>query len=169
MIKWQFYPKSNEAPEHITQIVYKAFEVNDSKITSSRHKFNSNTVLKLIREDLEGAGFEVESGKKKIQKINIPVLFGQNGKAEKSFDADGWNRSTKTVIEVEAGRGVTNYQFLKDLFQACVMHDIDYLIVCVRNNYLGKDDFSAVVNFLNTLYASNRLKLPLKGVMVIGY
>jgi len=30
-------------------------------------------------------------------------------------------------LEVEAGRAYTNYQFLKDLFQACMMHDVQYL------------------------------------------
>ena len=103
------------------------------------------------------------------QKISIPVLFGQNGRIEKSFDADGWNKNSKTVIEVEAGRGVTNYQFLKDLFQACVMHDIDYLIICVRNDYRSHDNFNAVVNFFNTLYASDRWNLPLAGIMIVGY
>ena len=42
-------------------------------------------------------------------------LFGKNGKLEKSFEADALNTSRKTVLEVEAGRGVTNHQFLKDL------------------------------------------------------
>ena len=33
-----------------------------------------------------------------------------------------------------------------------------------RNN-----DFEYVIRFFNTLYASNRLKLPLEGLLVIGY
>ena len=168
MIKWQFFPKSKEAPEHLRSVI-KVFETNYGKISSQSHKFNSDAALNILAKDLIGIGFEVESGKRKIQKISVPVLFGQNGKTEKSFDADGWNKTTKTVIEVEAGRGVTNYQFLKDLFQACVMHDIDYLIICIRNDYRGSDNFGTVVNFLNTLYASNRLRLPLEGIMVVGY
>ncbi len=169
MTKWQFYPKSKEAPIHLRKIIDDVFVPNDSKISSPAHKFNSNTVLGILKKDLEKIGFEVESGKSKNQKISIPVLFGQNGRIEKSFDADGWNKNSKTVIEVEAGRGVTNYQFLKDLFQACVMHDIDYLIICVRNDYRSHDNFNAVVNFFNTLYASDRWNLPLAGIMIVGY
>ncbi len=73
------------------------------------------------------------------------------------------------VIEVEAGRGVTNYQFLKDLFQACVMQDVDYAVIAVRQDYRGSDDYRKVVSFIETIYASNRLVLPLNGVLIIGY
>lgn len=67
-------------------------------------------------------------------------------------------------MEIEAGRAVVNYQFLRDIFQACVMHDIEKLVIAVRN-----DDFETVINFLDTLYTSNRLNLPLKGILIIAY
>ena len=88
---------------------------------------------------------------------------------EKYFEADGYNQLEQTVIEVEAGRAVTNYQFLKDIFQACVMHDVLYLVVAVRNIYRNQKDFDMVISFLDTLYASNRMILPLKGILIIGY
>lgn len=104
-----------------------------------------------------------------MDKIRVPVLFGLNGEAERSFDADAYNKITKTVIEVEAGRAVTNYQFLKDLFETCVMYDVEYLVIAVRKNYRGNPDFEKVISFFNTLYSSQRLQLPLNGVLVIGY
>lgn len=42
------------------------------------------------------------------------------------------------VIEVEAGRAVDNNQFLKDLFQACMMDGISFLVIAVRNYYRVK-------------------------------
>ena len=103
----------------------------------------------------------------------MPVLFGRNGKAEKAFDADAYHEETGFVVEVEAGRGVVNNQFLKDLFQACMMHDVNYLAVAIRNLYGGggrsSKDFEVVVTFFDTLYASQRLQLPLRGVTIIGY
>lgn len=168
-IKWKVYPKSLQPPLHFVEVVNKAFVANVSKISSTKFRYDSNTVLKIIKEDLEALGFQVETGKTSTQRIRVPVLFGEEGKVEKAFDADGWNRESKTVIEVEAGRGVTNYQFLKDLFQACVMQDIEYLIICVRNQYRISEDYKKVLAFFDSLYASNRLHLPLKGVMIIGY
>ena len=83
--------------------------------------------------------------------------------------ADGYDSKHCTVLEVEAGRAVTNYQFLKDLFEACMMNDVKYLIIAVRNQYKRKKDFETVINFFNTLYASNRIALPLDGVFIVGY
>ena len=66
-------------------------------------------------------------GKKKHQKVSVPVLFGRNGRVEKSFDVDAWHKEERFVLEVEAGRATINHQFLKDMFEACMMHDVEYL------------------------------------------
>jgi hypothetical protein len=105
----------------------------------------------------------------KGEKIPVPVLFGLNNHIDKSFDADGLSKDGKIVIEVEAGRAVVNYQFLKDVFQASMMHGVEYLVLAVRNDYRGGDDFQRTHSFLETLYISNRLVLPLKGIVLIGY
>jgi hypothetical protein len=168
MINWQFYPKSREAPSHLIKII-NIFEKYENEIKSPENNLKSNEVLSVIRKDLEALMFKVERGKKKEEKIAIPVLFGLKGKIEKYFEADAYKKETNTVIEVEAGRGVLNNQFLKDLFQACMMQQVKYLVTAVRNNYLGKDDFRSVIAFYDALYASGRLILPLKGVLIIGY
>jgi hypothetical protein len=126
-----------------------------------------------VAPGLERLGFNVESGKTKAAKVNVPVLYGLNGRIEKSFDADAHHVGLGFVVEVEAGRAVVNNQFLKDLFQACMMYDVRYLGIAVRLLYEGGNrrsrDFEQVVTFFDTLYASNRLRLPLDGVVVIGY
>ena len=111
----------------------------------------------------------MEKGAKIDDKIRMPVLFGRDGKLEKSFHVDAFQRKTGTVIEVEAGRAVTNYQFLKDLFEACMMHDAVYLVIAVRRIYSKQHDFETVITHFDTLFASGRLKLPLKGILIIGY
>lgn len=168
MINWQFYPKSDQIPNHLHEVV-NVFIENNEAIDSENHQLPSDEVLSHVRLGLENIGYDVERSKLKEDKIHVPVLFGRNGNLEKYFEADGLNTETNTVIEVEAGRGVTNHQFLKDLFQACMMHDVEYLIIAVRNIYRTSKDFEKVISFLDTLYASNRLRLPLKGILIIGY
>ena len=168
MIQWQFYPKSDAAPDIATTVV-SAFESVADIVDSRQHKLPSNDVLAAVTPYLQSAGFVVETGKKSEDKIHVPVLFGLNGKLEKSFEADAYHADARFVLEVEAGRGVTNNQFLKDLFQACMMHDVDYLGIAVRNIYKRSRDFDRVATFFETLYASNRLTLPLKGILVVGY
>jgi hypothetical protein len=130
-------------------------------------------VLALLRPHLEACGYDVEKGKGRDEKIDVPVLFGENNAIDKSFYADAVNREHRIVIEVEAGRAVRNKQFLKDIFQACMMFDIEYLVIAVLNEYTGggaiTHDYNEVKTFLETLYVSNRLRLPLKGILLIGY
>ncbi len=44
-----------------------------------------------------------------------------------------------------------------------MMHDVNYLGIVVRNNYGPSPDFNNIIKFFDTMYASNRLTLPLKG------
>jgi hypothetical protein len=165
---WQYYPKQSRIPTELKDVI-SIFEKNLQLIDSSQHKLGSNDVLKTLSKDLTSIGYRVESGKGSSQKNSVPVLFGRNGRVEKSFDADAYNEGDGTVVEIEAGRGVTNYQFLKDLFQACVMCDVNFLVIAVRNIYRKRRDFDTVVAFMDSLFVSRRLNLPLKGVLVIGY
>lgn len=168
MLRYQLFPRSVGLTIPLQQVV-RCFEVVYDEIKSPDHGLNSDGVLGHLRPHLEQISFRVETGKSKGMKIPVPVLFGLNNHIDKSFDADGLSADGTIVLEVEAGRAVVNYQFLKDIFQACLMHNVHYLVLGVRNDYRGHDDFQAVHTFLETLYISNRLILPLKGIMVIGY
>ena len=145
------------------------FVHHEEHIKSPDHELASDLVLSILRKSLVASGFEVEKSKKAHDKIKVPVLFGRNGRPEKWFEADAVHPTNHTVLEVEAGRGVTNYQFLKDLFQASMMYNIDYLAIAVRDRYRSSNDFETVETFFETLYVSGRLRLPLAGVLVIGY
>jgi hypothetical protein len=168
MITWQYYPKCDCIPKGLQEII-KVFNENCQDIDSSSHTLNSNGVLLIIKQGLRDSGFIVENGTKIADRIKVPVLFGRDGHLEKSFLVDAYNEEKGIVIEVEAGRAVTNYQFLKDLFEACMMHNVNYLAIAVRKKYRNNPDFEKVVTHFDTLYANGRLKLPLAGVLVIGY
>ena len=168
-IMWQHFPKHSPCSGFFTRVI-SCFEKVSTEIASPENVGQtSNEVLAKVRKGLEELGFAVETSKTSDGKIKVPVLYGANGKIEKSFDADAYNLKEKTVVEVEAGRGVSNYQFLKDLFQACVMQEVDYAVIAIRQDYRGSDDYSKVITFIETIYASNRLILPLKGLLIIGY
>lgn len=149
--------------------VVDVFQAHEKGIDSATQSESSNAVLAIVAENLRSNGFTVESGKRNGDKIPVPVLFGLNGKIEKSFLADAFHVDEGIVLEVEAGRAVDNNQFLKDLFQACMMQDAKHLVICVRNHYRGAKDFEKVCVFFDTLYASHRIELPLESVMILGY
>lgn len=168
MIKYQFFPRSIGINENIQRII-ECFVKVEEQIKSPENKLSSNQVLEILRPYLTAADMIVEEGKSKAKKIPVAVLFGINNKIERAFSADALSIDGKIVLEVEAGRAVDNYQFLKDIFQASMMFGVEYLVLAVRNDYRAKDDFSKIYTFLETLYISNRLQLPLKGILLIGY
>jgi len=53
------------------------------------------------------------------------------------------------------------------------MDEVEYLAIAVRNLYVAEGvrnrDFDRVVTFFDTLYASQRVRLPLKGILILGY
>jgi hypothetical protein len=169
MINWVYFPKSSPLPEFGLLIVAAFEEAADAIDSTKTASQPSDRVMARLRPGLEKLGFRVEKGKSAEDKIVVPVLFGRKGKILKCFNADAHAGNVGWVLEVEAGRAVDNNQFLKDIFQACMMHDVLHLAIAVRNTYRGADNFESIENFLETLYVSGRLQLPLKGILLIGY
>lgn len=166
------FPNSLRPSDELRELAT-AFDRHMEEISSTNHSLSSNDVLAVVADDLEANGYLVEKSKRAEDLIRMPVLFGEQGALEKEFYADAYHPEARIVLEVEAGRAVANNQFLKDLFEACMMEDSEYLCIAVRKQYAGggvnSQDYDRVCAFLRTLYASNRLRLPLKGVMVLGY
>ena len=168
MIRFQFFPRSTGVVKPIEDVI-KAFKQVEDIISSESNNIKCDEVLAAVSPYLTDIGFKVEKDKSYKGKIDVPVLFGNNNAIDKSFYADAISSDNKIVIEVEAGRATESNQFLKDIFEASMMFDVEYLVLAVRNIYRGHDDFERVYTFLETMYISNRIKLPLKGILLIGY
>ena len=168
MIKYQFFPRSRGVTKEIQNII-DCFKNVENEIDSYTKNLVSNDVLATVRPHIERYGYKVEKGKSNEEKIDVPVLFGQDNQIDKSFYADALSSDGRIVIEVEAGQATENHRFLKDIFEACMMFDVEYLVLAVRNSYRKHNDFQRVFTFLETMYISNRLQLPLKGILLIGY
>lgn len=168
MINFQFFPRSQGVTDEMKSVI-NAFKSVEISIDSETKNLKSDDVLSELRPHLEKIGYHVEAGKKADDKIDIPVLFGMDNNVDKCFNADALSNDGRIVVEIEAGRATENNQFLKDIFEACMMFNVEYLVLAVRNVYRTHRDFERVYTFLETLYISNRLHLPLKGILLIGY
>jgi hypothetical protein len=166
MINYLFFPQSQEPTVELQNII-ECFKSQESVLDKLIPK-DSNEVLNSVSKSLINNGYKVETDKK--SKIKIPVLYGVNGKIEKSYDVDAISNDGKIVIEVEAGRAWANHQFLKDIFEVCLMPSVEYLVIAVFNYYAsGKsNDFERICTSLKAMYTS-RFELPLKGILLIGY
>lgn len=175
-INWQFFPQTAKIPDRLEAII-KCFKSVQQTIDSKTHELKSNDVLKEVKPFLEKLNIKIENKK---GDLTIPVLYGLNGKPIVKYAVDGYDELSKTIIEVEAGRALANNQFLKDLFESCLMIDIDYCVIAVRLSYTSNNkksntgtnttyDFEKITTFVDAIYSGNRLFLPLKGVLIIGY
>jgi len=174
---WQMCPKTKTAKGLLRDAI-NVFQKDFGNISSFINvSQTSNSVLNKLTPDLKNLGFAVETGKNKESQINVPVLYGRNGIPLKNFEADAYSSTEQIVIEVEAGQATINYKFLKDIFEACVMDDVKYLIIAVRQEYYYRSqgrhvcsrDFDKICDFLDTLYASNGIQMKLDGTVIVGY
>lgn len=172
--QWQVFPRSKSLTPALKGII-DAFGANETRFKAnlkagkSKPNLESNEILKLIEDDLVKAGFMVEASKK--EKIIRPVLFGRCGRHEKKFEVDAFHESEGVILEVEAGRGYTNNQFLKDFFSGCAMQGVRHIAIALRLNY-GKaqhEDFEAACSYFDAIYASGRMQFPIESLLLIGY
>tara|TARA_A100001015_G_scaffold291337_1_gene365366 strand:- start:143 stop:697 length:555 start_codon:yes stop_codon:yes gene_type:complete len=180
-IAWSYFPKTDPIPNELEDIIG-VFEKNfkeidtikdEEKITKGvkdiKDRLQSDDILKIVEKDFLDLNFKIETDKKKSNKIRVPVLFGHQGKTAQAFEVDGWHEENKVVLEIERGRAFANNQFLKDIFEVSVMVNVDYLVLAVSNLYKGSNDFEKICVWLETIYATNRIKLSLKGILLVGY
>jgi hypothetical protein len=90
---WAQFPR-NVRPSQLTRDVVEVFEgaadqidseKEESRISPGGRGLSSNEVLAVIAPGLERLGFTVERGKVKEDRIDVPVLYGLNGRVEKAF------------------------------------------------------------------------------------
>ena len=170
---WVYYPKTNQLPLALKDVVdvflQKVPSIDSTANDTNELRKKSDVVLALLCNSLQELGFEVETGKKKVEKIRVPVLFGEKGVTELAFEVDAWHKEQRIVIEIEAGRALINHQFLKDIFETSMMVDVDYLVLAVRRVYKNTPDYKKISSWLNTLFLTKRINLNLKGILLIGY
>jgi hypothetical protein len=171
------FPRTDPPPSFAEKIVG-VFRKHDVSIgTQNLSKgLTSNEVLKVIRTDLVGLGFDVETGKEKNAKIHRPVFFGEDGEPTLRYEIDAYHREWRCGFEVEAARAWMGNAIYRDLVQGLVMVQVDYLVIAVPNGYryqsggraVISSDYSNALSVIETLYGHSRVKLPYS-LILIGY
>lgn len=126
----------------------------------------------MLRPDLKGLGFDVETGKSAGDKIHRPVLFGENGEPELHYYVDAYQPNWRCGLEVEAGRARKGNAIYRDIVQELVMVQVDTLALAVPNVYkysAGENRaFEKTKSVVDTLYSTHRFDPPY-GLLLIGY
>lgn len=170
---WSYFPRNERAPVWVEQFV-QVVTASEKTISTVEAKtgLSSDEVLKELSTGLTALGYVVESGKTKAAKISRPVLFGENGVAEVSYEIDAFHDELGVAVEVEAGRGAANNADYRDLVRTSLILDAEFLAMLMPITYRSTTSIQAYTrtrNQLDAIYASSRLKLPFHGVLLVGY
>ena len=175
--RWRYYPASDVPPSWVGDLTGVFGGVNESIDSSVIQGAMSDGILAALCPGLIGLGYQVETSKKAIDKIERPVLFGDEGAPRVHYQIDAWLPDSGVVVEVEAGRGWMGNAFYRDLVRTSLIVGARYLAIGMKDKYVyssgGKKvtghDYENSRDQLDAIYASGRLQLPFEGVLLIGY
>lgn len=170
---WSYFRRNVRPPKWAQDLVDLVTAVEDSISTvSDATGFSSDRVLKELATGLFRLGYAVETSKTAIDKIKRPVLFGEGGVPSVSYEIDAFHDELGIAVEVEAGRAASNNADYRNIVRTSLILDANYLAMLVPVTY--RSTYAVQVYDrpraqLDAIYASDRLRLPFKGVLLIGY
>ncbi len=158
-------------------VVASAKTVISTELAARPGSSKSDEVLAELRAGLESLGYVVEKSKAAVDKIVRPVLFDEGGIARVRYEVDAFHEGEGIVVEVEAGRGAQNNADYRDIVRASLILDAKYLAMLMPIAYRFKNGqeiattpaYENTRNQLDAIYASQRLRLPFDGVLLVGY
>ena len=175
--KWQYFPSYAQAPIWVSDFI-KVVSIHGNEVDSRMvENLTSDRVLSYIADDLASLGYQVETGKKTIQKIRRPVLFGEEGVEKVSYEIDAFHDSLGIAVEVEAGRGARGNAVYRDLIRTSLIVGARYLVLGVmieyRHQSSGKEvtvrSYEDARSLIEAIFSSGRLGLPFEGILLVGY
>ncbi len=176
-IRFSTFPRTEPPPAFVEGVVG-VFRQHESEIATEVNDkgLKSDEVLAVLGPDLADLGFQVEASKKKVDKLQRPVFFGENGIPTLRYEIDAYHPTWKCGLEVEAGRGWMGNAVYRDLIQAAVMVGVEHLCLAVSNVYRYKSsgrpaasrDYENARQLAEALYGHSRLRLPYN-LVLIGY
>ena len=141
-------------------------------IDSNARHLKSNEVLAFLRPGLIEQRFEVEAG---TDRYRLPVLFGDDGKVSKSFNVDAFRPHDGIAVEIEAGGAFENNRVLYDLVKMVLGVTVTFGVLVVPQKYETvnrkfRDQYDESLKLFDAIWANpERFKLPLEGLLLVGY
>lgn len=169
-LSWICFPVTKEPPPEVMQTVA-VFQQTIGTISSGSDataQMVGNAVLAEVRERLEALGFQVE---RQGVPVRLPVLYGEGGTARRTYHADAWWMESGVVVEVEAGGARQNNRALLDILKGMMWQDCTHLVIAVKKSYGAskQNDYEWLRDWVELLYASDRVVIPMESLTVVGY
>lgn len=173
--RWSYFPRNRRAPAWVAPLVAVIAAAEAEISTPGGSRLESLGVLRRIAEGLDGLGFQVERSKAASDKIARPVLFGDEDQPAVTMQIDAFQDRDGIALEVEAGRAWNGNAVYRDLIRISLLLDANFLAMFLPLEYRPPSARSPVPAYaysrdlLDAIYASQRLRLPFEGVLLLGY
>ncbi len=177
IVRFSTFPRTEPPPDFVEAVVavFRKYE-NEIATEVNDKGLKSDELLTVLGPDLADLGFQIEASKRKADKLQRPVFFGENGLPTLRYEIDGYHPAWKCGLEIEAGRGWMGNAVYRDLIQAAVMVGVEHLCLAVCNVYRyragGKPatskDYENTRQVAEAIYGHSRLRLPYN-LVLIGY
>ena len=173
--RWIYYPRSEKAPNWVKDVV-SVFRRQRAQLDTTTVHNKSDVALSIIRPGLEELGFRVEGGAEE-RTIYRPVHFGEGGTPDRQYQIDSYHSELRVGLEVEAGRSIRGNAIYRDIVQTSLIVDLDYFVLAIpqhyRFNLKAKEQadkpFEYGLTVFDAIYSSGRFRLPLKGLLFVGF
>lgn len=134
---WNYFPRNERPTDWARQLVEVIAQAETEISTRESNGPSSDEVLGLIAPGMVSLGYVVERSKSKQDRIRRPVLFGDNGQEDVSYEIDAFHDGFGIAVEVEAGRGAQNNADYRDLIRASLILDAYYLAALPLGSTFG--------------------------------
>jgi hypothetical protein len=162
----------SQPPEWVNDFV-RVVAAEQQNLQPQEGTLTSDIALSVLRTGLSELGYQVES--KETGKIKRPVLFGDEGAPRVTYEVDAYHPEHKVLVEIEAGRGWQGNAVFRDIVRTSLIADADFLVIGMLQEYkFGKNktpnrSYDRGRSTFDAIYASGRLGLPFKGILLFGY
>ncbi|MGY1635445.1 hypothetical protein ACI78V_02180 [Geodermatophilus sp. SYSU D00742] len=174
---WLYYPNRAQPPAWVETFIEVVCDQRPAIESAKVDHLTSDAVLSHLAPGLAAAGYVVETGKKRGEKVRRPVLFGEQGRPRVTYEVDAVHDELGIVVEVEAGRGARGNAIYRDLIRTSLIVDVNYLALGVMLEYrhlsggrrMAVRSFQEARDQVDAIYASGQLHLPFEGLLLFGY
>ena len=99
-VRYSTFPRTEPPPGFVEDVVA-VFRQHEGAIATETNAkgLKSDDVLAVLASDLAGLGFQVEASKKKVDKLQRPVFFGENGRPTVQYEIDGYHPEWKCGLD----------------------------------------------------------------------
>ncbi|MGY1805803.1 hypothetical protein ACI8AF_00365 [Blastococcus sp. SYSU D00669] len=174
---WLYYPNRAQPPAWVETFIEVVRDQRPAIESAKVDHLTSDAVLSHLAPGLAAAGYVIETGKKRGEKVRRPVLFGEQGRPRVTYEVDAVHDKLGVVVEVEAGRGARGNAIYRDLIRTSLIVDVKYLALGVMLEYrhlsgarrMSVRSFQEARDQVDAIYASGQLRLPFEGLLLFGY